>query len=220
MPRTSIIFCNGEPGKFAFKLTKQFHDAIIICTDGASDYTFKHKIIPNYIVGDLDSISPSILLNYKKLKVTIKKISEQHHNDLEKAINLALHLKSERIIIAGYSGKRSDHHLNNFSILIKYSGRYKIIFIDDIFEIFIISRKTEFNYQPDETISLFGFPFAEGITSSGLKYKLKNEKLIFGKREGALNKSTGKKIIIRLKKGNLLVFKKHFGKSGNLFNAI
>jgi thiamine pyrophosphokinase len=49
-------------------------------------------------------------------------------------------------------------------------------------------------------------PSASGISTKGLKYKLDNDSLQFGVREGTLNLSSAEKISIGKKKGDLLVF--------------
>jgi len=125
---------------------------------------------------------------------------------------LAIKLRLKNIFVIGYSGNRIDHTLNNFSILKKYSNKCNIKFVDGQFEIFYSPKITEFDYEKGEIVSLMGMPEASKIRTKGLKYSLKNEKLKFGKREGALNASTGNYVRIKKGKGSLLVFKKHFGK--------
>jgi len=82
--------------------------------------------------------------------------------------------------------------------------------IDKRFEIFFIRNRIEFDYKKDNIISLMPMPIAKGITTSGLQYKLEDEDLEFGVREGTLNKATSDKILINFKSGDLLLFKRHF----------
>ncbi len=180
---------------------------LVISADGASNKLYQWKIIPDYIIGDLDSIT-SKALNYFKKKTIIKKIAEQEHNDFEKCIRFALSKKIQNIAVIGYGGKRSDHLLNNFSVMKKYYKRCRIKLIDKDFEIFFAGKVTEFECKKGVTVSLMALPKAEGITTCGLQYPLKNEKLEFGVREGALNKAVDSKVRIGVKKGDLLVFKK------------
>jgi thiamine pyrophosphokinase len=105
----------------------------MIAADGASDFLYKHKFIPDYIIGDLDSVSPETLLSLQKEKVIVKKIAEQNHNDFEKSIMFALYKEWNKITVIGYGGKRIDHTINNFSILKKYYKKCDIRFIDDEF---------------------------------------------------------------------------------------
>jgi thiamine pyrophosphokinase len=184
---------------------------IIIASDGAANTLYKLKYTPDYIVGDLDSISSQVLSNFKKRKVEIRKSPEQQHNDFEKCVLFAGKIGCNKIIIIGFSGKRIDHTINNFSILKKYSKLSYIKFLDDSFETFFLKKKSNISYRKNEVVSISAFPKATGINTSGLKYKLKNGILEFGKREGSLNKSISNTINIEFKKGSLLIFLKHFG---------
>lgn len=180
----------------------------MIAADGASDFLYKHKLIPDYIIGDLDSVSPETLASLQKEKVIVKKIAEQEHNDFEKCIMFALYKEWKKITVIGYGGKRIDHTINNFSILKKYYNKCDIRFIDDEFEIFVIDRPIQFSCQPDNVISLQGFPKAEGINTSGLQYELNNVTLEYGVKEGALNKAVKDTVKISMRDGVLLVFRK------------
>jgi thiamine pyrophosphokinase len=205
-----LIVLDGEINKNLLLkyLSKSEDKPIIISADGASNKLYQWKIIPDYITGDLDSISPKALTYFKKKKVKIKKVLEQEHNDFEKCILLALSKKIKNISVAGFGGKRTDHMLNNFNVLKKYYKQCKIKLIDKDFEIFFAGKVTELDCKRGDTVSLMAFPKAEGITTRGLQYQLKNENLELGIREGALNKAVSNKVRIEFKKGDLLIFKK------------
>jgi len=117
----------------------------------------------------------------------------------------------KKIAIVGLTGKRFDHTLNNLSILKKYSGKADIKVYDNNFEYYFIKKNTEFKYNVGDIISLLALPKASGITTSGLKYPLKNGTLEFGGMQGSLNTAISKNVRIEIKKGHLLIFKKHFG---------
>jgi len=61
-------------------------------------------------------------------------------------------------------------------------------------------------YSKGKIISLMAMPVAKGVSTKGLKYKLKNDTLEFGVHEGTLNVSSSKNISITKEKGDLLVF--------------
>ena len=169
------------------------------------------KIIPDYIIGDLDSISLPALKYFSNKRVKIKKIIDQNKNDLEKCMLYAFRKGCKKLYIIGLTGKRLDHTINNLSILKKYSDKTDIKCYDDEFEYFIINKKTEFEYKSGEVVSLISLPKATGIKTKGLKYPLKNETLEFGVREGALNIAISKVVRIDINNGCLLVIKKYFG---------
>ncbi|MGA2667607.1 MAG: thiamine diphosphokinase [Ignavibacteria bacterium] len=213
--KACLIVCDGSISK---KLIHSFVQSAskrtiipIISADGASNTLFKLKIKPQYIIGDLDSIKFDVFDHYLELGVEIKQVREQEHNDFEKAIMFAISRKFKKIYVIGFAGKRTDHTLNNFSLLKKYSKKINITYIDDEFEISFARMNEEFEYQKGEVLSIQGMPAAFGVTTYGLKYPLHNETLEFGKREGALNEAIEDHIRIEFKKGDLLIFKKHFG---------
>jgi thiamine pyrophosphokinase len=183
---------------------------VLISADGASNKLYEWKIIPGYIIGDLDSITPKALTYFKKKNVIIKRIAEQEHNDFEKCIMFALSKKIKNITVIGYGGKRPDHFLNNFSVMKRYYKKCRIRFIDKDFEVFFAGNVTHFDCKIGDTVSLMAMPKAEGITTYGLQYPLRNENLELGIREGALNKAISNKIRIEVKKGDLVIFKKPF----------
>lgn len=212
---TCLIVCDGELNK---KLLDKFiklkppQKPEIIAADGASNFLYRHKITPGYIIGDLDAIRPEVLGFYKRKGVKIKKISDQYKNDLEKALKLALSRKIKNIFIIGATGKRPDHNLNNLSIIKRFSRKANIKLYDKTFEMFYIKKKCEFEYKRGEVVSLIPMPKASGIKTSGLKWQLNNATLEFGIREGALNLASDNHVTIDVHTGDLLVFKKHFGK--------
>jgi thiamine pyrophosphokinase len=213
--RSCIIVCDGQINKrLLFKLLKSpkaSKKPILISADGASNILYRLNIIPNHIIGDLDSISEKALNYFRSKKVHIEKISEQEHNDLDKCINFAISKGIKDILVIGFAGKRIDHTLNNFSVLKRNYKRRMIRFIDERFEIFFIDKDTAFDYKRGAGLSLLGMPKAEGIETYGLKYLLNKEKLEFGVREGALNQANKNVVKIKFHSGDLLVFKEHFG---------
>jgi thiamine pyrophosphokinase len=211
-----LIVCNGELSKNLIqkftKLNKPRKQLTIIAADGASNFLYKHKITPDYIIGDLDSITPAALKYFITRKVSVRKIHDQYKNDLEKCIRFAIKRKYKLISIVGFSGKRIDHTLLNLSVLKKYSTKADIKCYDEIYEYFIIKKKIEFVYRIGEVVSLIALPKAGGIKTRGLKYPLNYGTLEFGVKEGALNIANKKYVSVSLRKGSLLLYKKHFGK--------
>jgi thiamine pyrophosphokinase len=210
-----LIVLDGEINKALLVKLRRSAYQIFISADGASNKLYKWKIIPDYIIGDLDSITQKALAYFRKKKVLIKQIAEQEHTDFEKCIMHALSKKIKNITVIGYGGRRSDHYLNNFNVMKRYYKKCRIKLIDKDFEIFFAEKTTEFNCKSGETVSLMAMPKADGITTYGLQYPLKNESLEFGVREGTLNKTIENKVRIEFKKGDLLIFKKHSRESGN-----
>ncbi|WP_276632030.1 MULTISPECIES: thiamine diphosphokinase, partial [Terrisporobacter] len=84
----------------------------IIGADGGCNHLYKMNIIPNFIIGDLDSINNDLVEYYKNKNVFFKKYpSHKDETDSEICIYLAKELKAEEIDFYGSLGGRIDHTL-------------------------------------------------------------------------------------------------------------
>jgi thiamine pyrophosphokinase len=207
---SAVLFLNGN--KTNIKIINKFlsKKSLIVSADGASNYLKHMKVIPDVIIGDLDSITQKNLRYYSQKKVKVVKLEEQETTDFEKALNYILKLKIKKISVFGAMSKRYDHTLNNFSVLKRYYKNNNITFYDNKYESFYCSKSLSFKYKTNKIVSFLGMPYATGIVTEGLKYTLKNETLYFGIREGTLNESVSDKVKIKFKKGDLLLFRRHF----------
>mmetsp|Transcript_84097 Transcript_84097/g.238572 ORF Transcript_84097/g.238572 Transcript_84097/m.238572 type:complete len:257 (-) Transcript_84097:48-818(-) len=86
-----------------------------ICADGAANRLNKScpDLLPDFIVGDLDSATPDVLQTYKSRGVEVLDLShDQDSTDLEKALAVVKGRKFDKIVVAGaFAGVdgRLDH---------------------------------------------------------------------------------------------------------------
>ncbi|MFN7095224.1 MAG: thiamine diphosphokinase, partial [Burkholderiales bacterium] len=129
----AIIIANGQFPNNSY-LQQLIKDAPVkICCDGAIHQLLALHILPDYIIGDCDSISPCIK---SQLKAKVIQISEQDSNDLTKAVNFAHSLGLTKVIIVGATGLREDHTLANIALLANYTTIIEKIAIVSDFGIF------------------------------------------------------------------------------------
>ena len=60
----AVVFANADIEDYGF-CDEYIKDAVIISCDGGMRHTMKLGIVPDYIVGDFDSVSPEVLDYYK-----------------------------------------------------------------------------------------------------------------------------------------------------------
>jgi thiamine pyrophosphokinase len=206
----AVIFLNGRLP--STKIIKKFihKNTLIIAADGGANQIKELKISVHIIIGDLDSISEENKKYFLRKKTEVIKIEEQNSTDFEKALKLCINKKIKDITVFGATGMRPDHTLNNFSILKRYYKKFNLSLITDDFAAFYLPKRFSFNYKIGETVSLIPMPIATEIKTRGLEFPLNKETLESGKREGALNRSNSDKVGISFKKGDLLIFRKHF----------
>jgi len=208
MNKKALLVVNGELPSAKLLADLREETKFVICTDGAARKLKERNIIPDVVIGDLDSLSLSEREYYEKKSNIIKKPS-QYETDFEKALNYLEENCFGEVLLTGIKGERFDHAFSNTSIFAKNGDRFVFkLFDDDGFGLVLNggNRNLELEIQKGTTVSLLALPCAEGIATKGLLYPLKNETLRFGEREGQSNEASEDIVSVTIKKGKLLVF--------------
>ncbi len=126
----------------------------LICCDGAvnklQSYT---KVLPDVVVGDLDSISPKLK---EELGERLRQYPEQDTNDLTKTINYVR--KDLGVILLGASGERDDHFLANIALLPSYASLLdELIMLTDEGAFYLVQGESAFEVEIGQQISVFNF---------------------------------------------------------------
>jgi thiamine pyrophosphokinase len=200
-----IILANGTPPAkrtLDFLISQGYNT--LFCADGGANSAFKYNLIPDTIIGDLDSIDKKVLSFYKN-KCKIIQIKRQNDTDLEKCLKYAILKKYEEAVVLGATGDRLDHSFCNLGIVLKFYNKIRIKIIHQKSMLCAYSKDVELLTVKGETISLYGFDQKTKITSTGLKYSLNNTALPFGKKESTSNVALGNKIKLRIRNGKIFV---------------
>ena len=165
------IIANGEKVQ---NIGEILNDAdIVIAADGGANLCRSQKITPDYIIGDLDSITYENMEFFSDSKFI--EITEQENTDLQKALDYALSLNPTKIIIISAFGKRTDHALGNILIFHNYDESIPLEVYDNFGVMtFYSPGKYELNFQLGQTISFFSLTPIEGLSLQGFKYPVVN----------------------------------------------
>ena len=202
-----IILANGKPPKkslITFFQQKDFKT--LICADGGANSALKMKLIPDYIIGDLDSIS-SVALKRLGNASKIIQLKRQNDTDVEKCLKYAIKKNYNEALLVGVTGNRLDHTFCNLGIVLKFFPQINISLIAEDSFLKPYARSVKLKTFPGETISLYGFDRKTKIISKGLKYPLKNIALPFGERESTSNVAIGKKVDLNISGGVIFVIR-------------
>lgn len=197
----ALLFINGEPPKEIPYLDDY---EIIGCTDGAfiylqkMDFPFIHL---DFISGDFDSFSPNELQG-----VEIIHTPDQNETDFHKALRVLEHKGVKKVDVFGGSGGEMDHFLGNLSVAARFIDKMEIIFHDQFSSYYFIPQIFSTKIKSGKMVSLYPFPFADGIVTNGLNWNLNNEFLDITERIGTRNFAVKDEISISYKSGKLLVF--------------
>ncbi len=205
--KKALILANGNsPKKSEIKYLQSIGYNFLICADGGANSARKLKIIPDAIIGDLDSISEKTKEFYKD-KTKIIKYKRQNDTDVEKSLKYLIKKKYDEVILLGASGDRLDHSFCNLGIVLKYFDKIRISILHEKSFLRPYSKNVVLQTIKNETVSIYGFDEKTKITSTGLKYPLKKTVLEFGKKEGTSNVAIKKEVTLKISSGIIFVIR-------------
>lgn len=210
----SLIISGGHlDDDFAVSYMKQYEFALTIAVDAGIEFFDRMGWVPDYLVGDFDTVKPEILQKFLQLGGAKPKIlqfqPEKDETDTELAIRTAMDQGCETIHILGATGSRMDHVLGNIHLLGMGIGRgVEIILVDPNNRIRMIEKgiviKQEEQYG--SYVSLLPFtPKVTKLTLTGFKYPLYHHTLECYHSLGVSNEIIAEQAEISFQDGVLLV---------------
>lgn len=162
---------NGRaPQKSLAEQQAQQHD-LLIAADGGANICREYAIRPDVIIGDLDSVHPQTLADFRDVRL-LKNMS-QENSDLEKTLDFAATHNPISVTVLGGVGNRLDHSLANLFILQSANYNFEIKFIDDFGTLTLIRSDFEIPGKTGSTVSFFSFSPVSGVRFEGFRYPLK-----------------------------------------------
>jgi thiamine pyrophosphokinase len=209
MGRVVFVVAGGEFGDPAFfrQEAERVRPAALICADGGARHLMDAGIVPDLIVGDLDSLGEPARRFCEAQGCRIERHPRhKDQTDTELALAEAFALEPEEVWIWGALGHRVDHTLANLALLIQ--GRRKGIgvrLVDAWCELFLIQGRAEIAGRPGQTVSLFPFGGpASGVTLRGFEYPLTRADLDPGRPVGVSNRLAAERAVVEVERGFLV----------------
>ena len=184
----------------------------LVAADGGAFALERWKVLPHLIVGDMDSLDDAGVERFARQGIPVAKFSAaKDESDLELAVAQAIEAGATEIVLLGaLGGDRLDHETANLLLLADpgYDG------------VRLEARRGALRIRAvrgEGSLSLAGplgalvtlLPVngnADGVTTEGLRYPLRNETLRFGRARGLSNEVASLPAKVSLDKGTLLVF--------------
>ena len=179
-----VIVSGGElDEEHALSVLKGEESCYVIGVDRGVEFLYWHQIMPDYIVGDFDSVRQEIADYYRKeTSVPVREFNPvKDASDTEIAIRLAVTLGCRQMAILGATGGRLDHLWANVQCLsIPFRSGIDARILDRQNSIRLIGGRTVLKrgetYGPYFSVfPLGGEVFRFNI--SGARYPLKNHVL-------------------------------------------
>lgn len=167
-----IILADGEFPRRPQLLDMLVKAECVVCCDGAADKLLAFGREPDWIVGDLDSVSPAVKSRFSDRAV---KFFEQETNDLAKSFRFCFERGLMVSAVLGAAGMREDHLLGNLGQFAEASGKFpgSRLYTDTGY-FCSFSGSGSFEAVIGSQVSIFSFDPAAKLNSTGLKYPLKD----------------------------------------------
>ena len=195
----ALIVGNRPLGSEIIELAK---DKLVVAADAGADRLLKYNIIPDIVIGDLDSISNKASTKLEEWIVSNKNIQK---TDLEKAVDYAFEKGATKIQIVGWSGGRIDHTLAALGL----AFNPKISLIDEQFTVETVIESKTIRGSESTLFSLMAMPEAR-VSVTGARWELQHEKLKMGGRGIHNEIGSSGEVNIDCHSGNLLVIQGNF----------
>lgn len=204
-PFPVVALAHGEFPTHSIALRLLRSATVVVCCDGAVESLLQFGMEPDYIVGDLDSISPE---QKKRFADRLHHEAEQESNDLTKAINFCKRKGYRKVTILGATGKREDHTLGNISLLASYAKEMEVQMLTSYGVLSVANSSSSFESFAGQQVSIFCLSPHTVITTEGLKYPITSSSLPSWWM-GTLNEALGDSFSIHFPEGNVLVFREY-----------
>ena len=177
----------------------------IIGVDHGAAWLIVHGITPNIAIGDFDSVSSKELEEIKKrVKIVKKYSSEKDFTDMELAVDHAISLHPNEVIIYGAIGSRLDHTMGNIHLLEMLNE--KGVIRDENNEVRVVSGQFVLKKEPRYPyVSVLPVSDSIEISLTGFLYDASNALIRRGQTLGISNEIREDQATINVHRGRALV---------------
>lgn len=203
---TILIFANGDLESGPWLQPYLAEASFIIAANGGTRHLYPLQQPPDIIIGDLDSLPDEVRTWVETADIQIiQHPTDKNETDLELALLLAAEQQQE-IYVLGALGGRLDQTLANILLLAHPALQgHKVYLIATYQRAWLVEEYSEINGRQGDTISLIPLGGdAYIVNTTGLKWPLQEETLVFGPARGVSNVMTADKAAVWLGNGRLL----------------
>ena len=181
---------------------------LVVAADRGAEHAALLGLVPDLVVGDLDSVSAKTLASMERAGVRIERHpTDKDQTDLELALTAAADMGATSVTIVATTAGRPDHALAN--LLTAAADRWAELDIDllvDSSRAWVVRRRLDLTDSVGSVVSLMavGGP-ATGISTTGLRWPMSDGSLEPGIGQGLSNEVSRSPATIEITTGTILV---------------
>jgi len=164
----SVILNGQMPTDYAI-INQITNSDYIIAVDGSANKLFDLEIIPDVIIGDLDSLQ-----NISNKNIELVKTPNQNKTDFRKTLEWCIEKNILNISIFGISGESEDHFLGNYYTLSDFGEKISWKAFTDFSVISPCMGNKKFESFKGQKVSLFCMKGSSTVNSENLEYPLQS----------------------------------------------
>jgi thiamine pyrophosphokinase len=203
-----LVFANGEMKETTWLRPYLARAAAVIAADGGARHLLAVGRLPDVLIGDLDSISPE---ERRRLEAAPTKFvthdRAKEETDLELALQYAAHhYPQAAILVFGTQGGRLDQAVANVMLLAHPALHGRTIeLVEPQQRAWLVRTETRIHGRAGDVVSLI--PLGDDVLvaeTSGLRWAISSERLLFGRARGISNEMTAELATVKVASGRLL----------------
>jgi thiamine pyrophosphokinase len=213
MSRRALILAAGPLGAEDRLRRLLRPDDVIVCADGGAAHAAVLGVVPDIVIGDLDSVAPALVAALRANGHTrVIDDPDQRRTDLELAIDAAQTLGATEALVLGALGGRADHMLANLLLpawlaLRTPSAQHAplpLLFTDGMQWIRHIDGRLVLHGQAGDIVSVVPLTPVPDLHFEGLHYPANEPPYTLG-WQGVSNRMLGTEAVIDIGQGRALV---------------
>lgn len=203
--RTAILAAGDFPSSPLARGALETARHVVCCDGAAARYVRRMRRVPDAIVGDLDSLPPSLM---RRCRSRIARVDEQDDNDLAKAFRHCIARGWGDVVVLGATGGREDHSIANVSWLAEFASEAPDVAMVTDHGVFtaVTAPGGAIPTLPGMQLSFFAPGPVVRLSATGVKFPVED---LETRRwfTASLNEATGDVVELALPAGTAIVFR-------------
>ena len=163
------VILNGQMPTDDTIINQIINSDYIIAVDGSAIKLLDLEIVPDVIIGDLDSLQ-----NIKNKDIELVETPDQNKTDFRKTLEWCIEKNILNISIFGISGESEDHFLGNYYTLSDFGDKISWKAFTDFSVISPCVGNKKFESFKGQKVSLFCMKGSSTVNSENLEYPLQS----------------------------------------------
>lgn len=196
----ALLVGNGEKLSARFLRALAKGADLVAAADGGAAQLVRAGLVPDAIIGDLDSLPVSLR---RKLSCVLVHRKTQQNNDLEKALSYLAKKGVSACTLVGFMGGRADFTFGNFLLLAKWAKKMELTLAGETWQLYALCKSRSFACKKGVRASLLPLTRCGGVSLEGFVYPLTKATLSVGTTRTLSNQTKSARVRVSLQKGVL-----------------